>query len=481
MTNKRKRVYEIIITALCVTLMTLCAYMGITAIQKAMTLNLSFKANPIVYCQLKIENEVVFDNKKPEIGGGVESINGNTLTFNKEKNACTIGITTFNLTITNYSDTKSAVSVSFGNANVGGNQDFIDVLTSGGDETYSVNTAGNFDIIFNKVYPLNLSNSPSVSLDIVNSSIISKEGANYVVASGNNANIQLLPANGYKTPITLNSILIGGKIFEDFTYNSTNGILTLAKTALTGNVIIQATATEKPAEITLSHNLTNLNISNTTIKIDEAFTTTLSLKSGLNTTYSSENTTAYTIPNHENMTLTLTPPNNSPITLTNGASENGYTYTTSENSITITIPASVINKLFPENSNNFGTLSLTAYAPRYVVGTYGGYSGTDQYYGYSLGGGYSISNTKIVEGQAFEGQSESFNMGMYEFFIIIIQGDGTAKMLNWGTFTTIMGYFEYFTYSIPALTFTQGDYQIFSQDKVKEVKFNCTYDPWGAV
>ena len=473
MTNKRKRVYEIIITALCVTLMTLCAYMGITAIQKAMTLNLSFKANPIVYCQLKIENEVVFDNKKPEIGGGVESINGNTLTFNKEKNACTIGITTFNLTITNYSDTQSAVSVSFDNANVGGNQDFIDVLTSGGYETYSVNTAGNFDIIFNKVYSLNLSNSPSVSLDIVNSSIISKEGANYVVASGDNANIQLLPASGYKTPITLNSILIGGKIFEGFTYNSTNGILTLPKTALTGNVIIQATATEKPAEITLSHNLTNLNISNTTIKIDEAFTTTLSLKSGLNTTYSSENTTAYTIPNHENMTLTLTPPNNSPITLTNEASENGYTYTTSENSITITIPANVINKLFPENSNDFGTLSLTAYAPRYVVGSYGNY-GT----GY-LSGSYTISNLTIIEGQEFKGQSIEFNMGMWKFNVVVMQTATSGQELD-GTPYTETKASKYFTYSIPASVFTEGDYQIFTDSSVYSVLFECEYDPWAA-
>ena len=52
MTNRRKRVYESIIVGLSIILMALCAYMGITAIQKSMKLNMSFQVNPSIVCKI---------------------------------------------------------------------------------------------------------------------------------------------------------------------------------------------------------------------------------------------------------------------------------------------------------------------------------------------------------------------------------------------------------------------------------------------
>ena len=472
--QKRISFFQIFMTIMSVIIAGLLLATGMIAVQKSMRLNLSFKASPVVYCELKIGEEVIFNNKTSKIGGGVESISGNTLTFNKEKLACTIGLTTFNLTITNLEDTQSAISVGFENANVGGTENFVDVVPLECTTTYAITTLGSFEISFEKVYPVTLANSPTVAIDTENSSIITQKGVSYVVATNENATIKLTPANGFTSPVVLNSITISGDAFANYTYSENTGILTLPKSALNGNISIQAAATEKPAEITLSHNITNMTISNTTIEIDKDFVTTLTLASGLNTVYTSENTTAYTIPNHENMTITLTPPNASAITLTYNASENGYTYTTSETSITITITASVINQLFSNNNDTFGTLSLSAYAPRYVVGSGGDVESGDDY-----NARYLISNRTIIEGQMFSGRSSSeFNMGMWWFYIKVVQSDGSVKSFEAEntSYTTQYGY-EYFTYDIPASIFTEGDYQIFYTDTVKSVVFEPGYDP----
>ena len=102
MTIKRKRIYEIALIACCCVIIALTAYMGITALQKSMKLNLSFTASPVVYCQMKIGEELVFDNLSSQIGDGVENLSGNTLTFNQGKFASTIGVESFSLTLKNY-------------------------------------------------------------------------------------------------------------------------------------------------------------------------------------------------------------------------------------------------------------------------------------------------------------------------------------------------------------------------------------------
>ncbi|MBR4407114.1 MAG: InlB B-repeat-containing protein [Clostridia bacterium] len=169
MTNKRKRAYEIIIISLVAILMSLCAYMGITAIQKSLTLNLSFQANPVIKCQIKIGDDVVFNNKTSEMLGGV-SLNGNTLTFDKSLYAGQLG-NNFQMTITNLTD-DTAICVNFDKGNVGNASNFQDVLTEDGEADYQVSTSGQISLRFEKVVAVNLNLSAGVTLDLEKSEII---------------------------------------------------------------------------------------------------------------------------------------------------------------------------------------------------------------------------------------------------------------------------------------------------------------------
>ena len=57
MTNRRKRIYEIALIVCCLIIISLTAYMGITAIQKAMRLNVGLTVTPIAKVELYITPE----------------------------------------------------------------------------------------------------------------------------------------------------------------------------------------------------------------------------------------------------------------------------------------------------------------------------------------------------------------------------------------------------------------------------------------
>ena len=86
MTIKRKRIYEIIIISLVLMFTSLCAYMGITAVQKSMKLNLSFNVEPAILCQIDIKAsgaddstyKTIFNNVSSVIAENV-SLSGNSL------------------------------------------------------------------------------------------------------------------------------------------------------------------------------------------------------------------------------------------------------------------------------------------------------------------------------------------------------------------------------------------------------------------
>ena len=132
----------------------------------------------------------------------------------------------------------------------------------------------------------------------------------------------------------------------------------------------------------------------------------------------------------------------------------------------------MVNKLFPEDSNDFGILSLTAYAPRYVVGTY-----TSSGYNY-----YTIQNETIIEGQTFNGRSNDFNMSFFNFEIRISKSDGSNVRYDARvSYTNEDNYPHYFIYSIPSSIFSEGNYQIFGENFTNSVKFYCYYDPRSPV
>ena len=130
MTIKRKRIYEIIIFSLVIILTSLCAYMGITAVQKSMKLNLGFQVNPSFECKIVYNGNTIFCNttKNGEslvVGDGV-SLNGNNLTLNQ--NFSGLGAE-FTLTIHNYTALKTYISVS--GTGVNGEPLTLDAYSSG--------------------------------------------------------------------------------------------------------------------------------------------------------------------------------------------------------------------------------------------------------------------------------------------------------------------------------------------------------------
>jgi len=130
MTIKRKRIYEIIIFSLVIILTSLCAYMGITAVQKSMKLNLGFQVNPSFECKIVYNGNTIFCNttKNGEslvVGNGV-SLNGNNLTLNQ--NFSGLGAE-FTLTTHNYTALKTDISVSGTGAN--GEPLILEAYTSG--------------------------------------------------------------------------------------------------------------------------------------------------------------------------------------------------------------------------------------------------------------------------------------------------------------------------------------------------------------
>ena len=115
MTNKRNKFYQIGFFIMTFAFITLCAYMGITAIQKSLTLNLKFTAQPskLIHIEYKLPSEsnnaykTLFCNVTDANEGLIPnvtasaSLSGDTLTLTDSFD--TLG-RTFDFRITNYND-----------------------------------------------------------------------------------------------------------------------------------------------------------------------------------------------------------------------------------------------------------------------------------------------------------------------------------------------------------------------------------------
>ena len=240
MSIKRKRIYEVLIISLIVVLLSLCAYMGIVAAGKSMKLNLSFTANPLVYCQLKIDEEVIFDNLTSKIGDGVEDISGNVLTFNKEKFASTMGVESFNLKISNYVETGSAILVEFGNASVNGKTNYSALIGSEGALTFSITPIDLVQIKMTKVIGVVLSNDSGVTFDFENSNLNITSKGEYYLIRDNDLKVQISVHQDYKNPkYALNNgenVNIENDQFE-ISYNSLKNNINISLTLQTSERI----------------------------------------------------------------------------------------------------------------------------------------------------------------------------------------------------------------------------------------------------
>ena len=73
---------------------------------------------------------------------------------------------------------------------------------------------------------------------------ITASGAN-TATTGTNYTATLSPENGYGLPETI-TVTIGGTAYTGYTYNKTTGVVTIPGAAITGNIVISATAVELP-------------------------------------------------------------------------------------------------------------------------------------------------------------------------------------------------------------------------------------------
>ena len=155
MTIKRKRIYEVIIFSLVIILTSLCAYMGITAVQKSMKLNMSFQVTPSMLVSIAIydettgQYEVVFQNSgTTTIKSGVV-LSGNTLTFSNNYEDA-LG-TNFKMKITN--NNAFVMMSEFSGASVlNGEQSITSIGVANGQTSPEliVNSVDNFVIEFSE-------------------------------------------------------------------------------------------------------------------------------------------------------------------------------------------------------------------------------------------------------------------------------------------------------------------------------------------
>ena len=251
----------------------LLAFMGITAIQKSMTLNLGFQSSPKVLCELQVDGVSIFDNTTKEVAEYV-TLSGNTLTFDKDRHTSVFGAETFQLTLKNYAQTESQLLVNFENATVnGGNEVFIlDNLA----HTFTVTPTENIvSISMTRVLKVDIEKTGVV---LSNSNLTNISGDSYYLNldEENSLSATFNLASGYKEPISISATTSKGE------YSSASGSIIIPSENLgTGNISIRANAVANIASISYG-TMTNCSssVNTPTIQIGEPYETTLTAETG---------------------------------------------------------------------------------------------------------------------------------------------------------------------------------------------------------
>lgn len=203
---KKLRIYQISLIACTMIIIALLTIMGITAIQKSMTLNLKFNATPEIYCNLSVGETILFDNKTPEVHP-LSTLSGNMLTFDASMFSSDLGVTSFNLTLTNYSSTGNDIGVTFENATIKNNASNSTVITLGSAETMQITPTGIVEVTMKKVVPINLGLT-GVSINYGESNIFEDSG--YYAPIGEDLKVVVVVDANYKNPqYSVNGVLQG--------------------------------------------------------------------------------------------------------------------------------------------------------------------------------------------------------------------------------------------------------------------------------
>ena len=229
MTNKRKRVYESIIVGLSIILMALCAYMGITAVQKSMTLKMQFSAEPTVACAFAIRqadstgayNPIFKNYEGTTISNGV-SLTQNILRFTGGDYATATG-TAIDLQYTNATTKCSAIKLTITGATVNevapysifipqGNTALIENISSPAGGTIQFTMEYVAEITFNLSY---------AQVSSINGLTL-KTGSTYYAVYGTNPSATLTATQNHMNPPDGVSISNG---LGTYTKKATNGIV----------------------------------------------------------------------------------------------------------------------------------------------------------------------------------------------------------------------------------------------------------------
>ena len=253
MTNKRKRFYEIALIVCCFIIIGLSAYMGITAVQKSMRLNVGFSAVPSIKVLIQIEDpqaeggyRTIFRNDaNTQIGAGLE-IHGNTLQFTNSfaDSEPNIGAS-FVLKFTNLMTNTGLKASVIGNSATA-NPTYVTMKESGsGQDTATMTVSGSSDL---STLQLMFSEYNSYTVSFSGPSV---SNATSEAGSGEAYSTTLTPKEGYNIPSSV-SITVGGVAIgnNSYTYDPNNGALIINAGVVNGDVVITATATAKSYTIT---------------------------------------------------------------------------------------------------------------------------------------------------------------------------------------------------------------------------------------
>ena len=272
--TKRNKFYQIgfiVSTIVCIGLMLA---MGIIAVQKSMKLNLSFQTNPKVYCQLMIGSDVVFDNTNPTSStiGNYITLSGNTLTFDKGKFETSFGTGSFDLKITNGSNTQSAILVEI--ANVA--NETCSIISVSGSQTFSITpTSTLMTISMTKVLPVEITKTGAV---LSGGNIETTTNGDYYLNieeySELNASFTAQTPT-YKDPVSITATTSKGE------YSASGSITIPSQNLGTTNISINAIAQSGSATITYG-TMTNCTSSETatSVAIGSTYTTNLTATNG---------------------------------------------------------------------------------------------------------------------------------------------------------------------------------------------------------
>ena len=239
MSIKRKNVYEIIIISLVIILTSLCAYMGITAIQKSMKLKMSFNATPSILVKIELYNtttsqwDIIFQNSGTiKLGDGLE-LSGNTLKFTNSfaNTQPSIGAS-FDLRFTNLM-TVTGLKVNASGTGATGNPTYVTMGKSGTAEmTISGNSAAStLQLSFSEfnAYSVTFSNTNDCTAE----NMIAEIGKDFITTITPQTTFA---ANYFEYDITING--------EPYTHYGHSGTLIIPAEDITGEIDVSVSVYE---------------------------------------------------------------------------------------------------------------------------------------------------------------------------------------------------------------------------------------------